>query len=51
MAKLTDVKLIEMARREAKKIFALDPDLSKPEFSSLAQVVQQFWSGGRGEIS
>jgi ATP-dependent DNA helicase RecG len=51
MAKLTDVKLIEKARREANKIFDLDPDLSKPEHHSLAQVVQQFWSGGRGEIS
>jgi ATP-dependent DNA helicase RecG len=51
MAKLTDVKLIEKARREASKIFDLDPDLSKPEHHSLTQVVQQFWSGGRGEIS
>jgi ATP-dependent DNA helicase RecG len=51
MAKLTDVKLIEQARREAMKIFDLDPDLNNPEHESLAQVVQQFWSGGRGEIS
>jgi ATP-dependent DNA helicase RecG len=51
MAKLTDVKLIEKARREALKIFDRDPDLKNPENESLAQVVQQFWSGGRGEIS
>lgn len=51
MAKLTDVILIEKAREQAKKIFDLDPDLSRDEHKSLAQVVQQFWSGGKGEIS
>ncbi len=51
MAKITDVILIEKAREQAKKIFDLDPDLSRDEYKSLAQVVQQFWSGGRGEIS
>jgi ATP-dependent DNA helicase RecG len=51
MAKLTDVILIEKARQEAKKLFELDPDLSNPEHESLAQVVKQFWSGGKGEIS
>jgi ATP-dependent DNA helicase RecG len=51
MAKLTDVIMIEKARQEAKKLFDLDPDLSNPEHESLAQVVKQFWSGGKGEIS
>ena len=51
MAKLTDVVLIEKARQEAKKLFDLDPDLSNPEHESLAKVVKQFWSGGKGEIS
>lgn len=51
MAKLTDVKLIERARTEAEKVFDRDPDLENEVNQSLAQVVQQFWSGGRGEIS
>jgi ATP-dependent DNA helicase RecG len=51
MAQLTDVHLIEKARNEAKKIFKLDPELSQPEHQSLNEVLERFWSSGRGEIS
>jgi ATP-dependent DNA helicase RecG len=51
MARLTDVHLIEQARNEAKKIFKLDPELSRHEHHSLAEVLERFWSSGRGEIS
>jgi ATP-dependent DNA helicase RecG len=51
MAQLTDVHLIEKARNEAKKIFKLDPELSQPEHQSLTEVLERFWSSGRGEIS
>jgi len=51
MARLTDVHLIEQARNEAKKIFKLDPELSHHEHQSLAEVLERFWSSGRGEIS
>ncbi len=51
MARLTDVRLIEKAREQAKKIFQNDPDLSRPEHQSLAEAMRRFWSTGRGEIS
>jgi ATP-dependent DNA helicase RecG len=51
MARLTDVRLIEKARNEAKNVFTNDPDLSKPENQGLAEVLKRFWSSGRGEIS
>ena len=44
-------ELYMRAQGLTKKIFDHDPDLKNPEYESLAQVVQQFWSGGRGEIS
>jgi ATP-dependent DNA helicase RecG len=51
MARLTDVRLIEKARREALTLFSADPELALPEHRLLAQAVQRFWSAGKGEIS
>jgi ATP-dependent DNA helicase RecG len=51
MAKLTDIPLIEMAREQAKIVFSDDPELSKPEHQKLADVVDHFWSDGKGDIS
>jgi ATP-dependent DNA helicase RecG len=51
MARLTDLQLIEKARNEAKKIFKRDPDLTQPEHQALVEVLERFWTGGRGEIS
>jgi len=50
-ANLTNVRLIEKARRSAQKIFANDPELTQPENQLLASALQQFWRGGRGDIS
>ncbi len=50
-AKLTDVKLIELARKEAKSIFQDDPELAHPEHQNLSEAVERFWSGGKGDIS
>lgn len=50
-ARLTDVKLIELARKEAKSIFQDDPELTHPEHHNLAEAVERFWSGGKGDIS
>ncbi len=50
-AKLTDVRLIEVARREAKSIFQQDPDLTQPQHKGLFEAVERFWSGGKGDIS
>lgn len=51
MARLTDIRLIEKARREASRVFEEDPDLKKPEHVLLAAKVAEFWSAGKGEIS
>jgi ATP-dependent DNA helicase RecG len=51
MANLTDVRLIEKARQQALAIFQEDPDLSAPLYGSLARKLEQFWGGGRGDIS
>lgn len=51
MANLTDVHLIEKARQQAQALFLNDPDLSAPENRLLAKKLQQFWGGGKGDIS
>jgi ATP-dependent DNA helicase RecG len=50
-ARLSDIRLIEKARREAQRLFAADPDLAQPQHSLLAEAVSRFWSEGKGEIS
>jgi len=51
MANLTDVRLIEKARQQAQALFQADPELSSPEVQPLAKKLQEFWGGGRGDIS
>ena len=51
MASLTDVRLIEKARREAERMFAADPELSLPEHGALAKAVDRFWTGRKREVS
>jgi ATP-dependent DNA helicase RecG len=51
MAKLTDVKLIEMARKEAIGMFERDPELSQPEHQLLGEALERFWNPGQGDIS
>ena len=51
MANLTDIHLIEKARRQAQALFESDPDLTHPENQPLAPTLQRFWSGGKGDIS
>ncbi len=51
MARLTDIRLIEKARREANRLFEMDPDLQRPEHRLLAAKVAEFWSARKGEIS
>jgi ATP-dependent DNA helicase RecG len=49
LASLTDVLLIEKARKLSQKVFEKDPELSLPEHQLLAEAVKRFW-GGVGEI-
>jgi ATP-dependent DNA helicase RecG len=51
MANLTDVRLIEKAREQAQILFRNDPDLTDPAHQLLASKLDQFWGGGRGDIS
>lgn len=51
MARLTDVQLIEQARRYAQQVFNTDPALTDPVHNTLAQALQQFWGTGEGDIS
>lgn len=50
-AEITDVKLIEQARREAKTLFEVDPELQASEHALLSQELNRFWITGKGEIS
>ncbi|MFO8101248.1 MAG: ATP-dependent DNA helicase RecG [Dehalococcoidia bacterium] len=43
MARLTDVKLLEIARREAEQLFRVDPKLQKSEHQALAAEVARLW--------
>ena len=51
LANLTDVRLIEKARRFAQSIFESDPDLQAPEHQLLSQSMKHFWRLGQGDIS
>ncbi|HET7010509.1 MAG TPA: ATP-dependent DNA helicase RecG [Anaerolineales bacterium] len=51
MARLTDVRLIEKARREATRMLEEDPGLDRPEHALLARALQAFASTRKGEIS
>jgi len=51
MASLTDVRLIEKARRHAQVLFEKDPDLNQPSHQLLASSLQRFWNGDNGDIS
>ncbi|NJN43305.1 MAG: hypothetical protein HC806_00235 [Anaerolineae bacterium] len=51
MASLTDVTLIEKARRHALAFFEQDPDFSQPEHSLISFALSRFWGEGEGDIS
>ena len=51
MADLTDLKLIESARKQAQAIFNQDPDLNKPENQRLTEAMDRFWEKSGGDIS
>jgi ATP-dependent DNA helicase RecG len=50
-AKLSDIRLIEKARKHAQRLFSADPELDQPEHALLAEAVSSFWTEGKGEIS
>ncbi|MBC8449110.1 MAG: ATP-dependent DNA helicase RecG [Chloroflexi bacterium] len=50
MAQLSDLRTLELARAEAQKLFAEDPDLKQPAHRLLARQVARFWRG-QGDLS
>ncbi|HIC93606.1 MAG TPA: DNA helicase RecG, partial [Anaerolineae bacterium] len=50
LARLSDVRILELARAEAQALFREDPDLSKPEHRLLARKLEEFWRG-EGDLS
>jgi ATP-dependent DNA helicase RecG len=50
MASLTDVPLIEKARKHAQKMFEVDAELKAPEHALLAEALNRFW-GNKGDMS
>jgi ATP-dependent DNA helicase RecG len=50
-AKLTDLHLVETARRLAINLFIQDPHLAAPEHQLLAQAVKQAWGQMKGDVS
>jgi ATP-dependent DNA helicase RecG len=51
VASLTNIKLIETAREEARRIMDLDPELQQAQHKAIQQQVSRFWRGGEGDIS
>ncbi|HSR48904.1 MAG TPA: ATP-dependent DNA helicase RecG [Anaerolineales bacterium] len=51
MARLTDVRLIERARREASRLLDADPGLELPEHAALRRTLQAFTLTEKGDIS
>ncbi len=50
MAKLSDLRTLELARVEAARLLQIDPDLSMPEHLALARKARQFWRS-EGDVS
>jgi ATP-dependent DNA helicase RecG len=53
LAKLTDIPLIDSARREALAVLEADPGLEQPEHAALAVQLSEFWRNiqGAGDVS
>jgi ATP-dependent DNA helicase RecG len=51
MASLTDIRMIELARKAAQSLFEEDPNLSRPENQYLVTTLDHFWGTGKGDIS
>ncbi len=51
MASLSDLQLIEAARKEAQLLFEKDPALEEESHKLLAESLERFWGGGKGDVS
>ena len=44
LVQLSDVKLLELARKEAQQIYDEDPALEQPQYRLLSREVTNFWN-------
>lgn len=51
LASITDVRLVEKARRFAQELVAADPDLEDPAHALIAEQAGQIWSQKEGDVS
>lgn len=51
VASLTDVELIELARKEATRVLEADPELRQPQHAALARRMAQWWGRITAEVS
>ena len=51
LGNIADARLIDLARREAEKLLANDPELNRAEHQGLAQRLAEFWQSGAGDLS
>ncbi len=51
MASLTDIDLIEKARKQAQMIFRQDANLEKEEHKLLGEALDRFWGETKGDVS
>jgi len=51
MASLTDIGLVEKARRQAQKLFEADADLGQPGHALLSETLNKYWGNGKGDVS
>ncbi len=51
MASLSDVRLIEKARKQAQELISIDPELEEPEHQLLSQTLKLLWESTQGDIS
>ena len=51
VAKLTDTKLIELAKEEATRILDDDPELERPGHGALREQVRKLWDRLSSEVS
>ncbi len=51
MASLSDIQLIEKARLQAQALFERDAELKDPDNQLLAEALQRFWGGRKGDVS
>jgi ATP-dependent DNA helicase RecG len=51
LASMTNIRLIEKARREARKLISEDPNLEREDHKFLAHTLNLLWENGQGDIS